>query len=165
MPDLKDRWVVVVDGYSAGNLLAPEFKTRGFRVAHVQSTPEIWKVLAPTFRPDDYEKNFAFDGNLEKLVGELRQLTPLGVVPGTETGTVKVTPLAEYPAKGRATGGVRCHKLRSGEDRLILAWAGTGPARAATVSGGPLALPDPDPRRDATGVPGTAPIASVAGAL
>ena len=86
-------------------------------------------------------------------------------LPGTEPGTVKVTPLDQYPGKGRATGGVRCHKFRSGEDRLILAWAGTGPARAATASGGPLGLPDPDPRRDATGVPATAPMSSVAGAL
>ena len=86
-------------------------------------------------------------------------------LPGTEPGTVKVTPLDQYPGKGRATGGVRCHKFRSGEDRLILAWAGTGPARAATASGGPLGLSDPDPRRDATGVPATAPMSSVAGAL
>ncbi len=86
-------------------------------------------------------------------------------LPGTEPGTIKVTPLPEYPAKGRATGGVRCHKLRSGEDRLILAWAGIGPARAATASGAPVSLPDVDARRDATGAPGTAPIAAVSGAL
>lgn len=86
-------------------------------------------------------------------------------LPGTEPGTVKVTPLAEYPAKGRGTGGVRCHKLRSGEDRLILAWSGHGPARAASASGGALPLPEIDIRRDATGTPATAPIASVAGVL
>jgi DNA gyrase subunit A len=77
-------------------------------------------------------------------------------LPGTDAGTVKVTPLAEYPGKGRATGGVRCHKFRSGEDRLLLAWVGTGPARAATASGVPVALPEIDPRRDATGSPAAA---------
>jgi DNA gyrase subunit A len=86
-------------------------------------------------------------------------------LPGTEPGTIKVTPLLEYPAKGRATGGVRCHKLRSGEDRLILSWTGTGPARASTASGTPVGLPAIDARRDATGTAGTAPIAAVAGAL
>ena len=30
-----------------------------------------------------------------------------GALPGTEPGSLKVTPYAEYPAKGRATGGVR----------------------------------------------------------
>jgi DNA gyrase subunit A len=86
-------------------------------------------------------------------------------LPGTESGTVKVTPLSLYPGKGRGTGGVRCHRFRSGEDRLIAAWAGRGPARAATASGVPIPLPDPDPRRDGTGVPATAPIGGLAGVL
>jgi DNA gyrase subunit A len=86
-------------------------------------------------------------------------------LPGTEAGTVKVTPLALYPGKGRGTGGVRCHRFRSGEDRLIIAWAGRGPARAATASGVPIALPAADPRRDGTGVPAAAPIAGLAGTL
>jgi DNA gyrase subunit A len=86
-------------------------------------------------------------------------------LPGTEVGTVKVTPFAEYPPKGRATGGVRCHKFRSGEDRLLLAWVGNGPARAATASGVPIALPEADPRRDGTGTPAPAPIAGLGGLL
>ena len=86
-------------------------------------------------------------------------------LPGTDAGTVKVTPLAEYPGKGRGTGGVRCHRFRTGEDRLLLAWCGPGPARAATASGSPVDLPAADVRRDGTGVPATAPIAGVAGKL
>ena len=86
-------------------------------------------------------------------------------LPGTEAGTVKVTPLAEYPGKGRGTGGVRCHKFRSGEDRLLVAWVGNGPARAATASGVPIDLPASDLRRDGTGVPAAAPIAGLAGSL
>ena len=46
---------------------------------------------------------------------------------GHRAGAVKVTPFAEYPAKGRATGGVRCHRFLKGEDALVLAWAGAGP--------------------------------------
>ena len=42
-------------------------------------------------------------------------------------GRVKVTPFAEYPAKGRGTGGVRCHRFLKGEDTLVFAWAGPGP--------------------------------------
>ena len=78
---------------------------------------------------------------------------------------VKVTPFAEYPGKGRGTGGVRCHRFRSGEDRLQLAWVGRGPARAATASGAPVALPEPDVRRDGTGVAPAAPIAGLGGVL
>src|SRR5699024_1155263 len=35
-------------------------------------------------------------------------------LPGTDAGTVKVTPFEEYPGKGRATAGVRCHRLLRG---------------------------------------------------
>ena len=37
-------------------------------------------------------------------------------LPGTGPGSAKVTPFAEYPAKGRGTGGVRCHRFLKGED-------------------------------------------------
>ncbi|HEY8044385.1 MAG TPA: DNA topoisomerase (ATP-hydrolyzing), partial [Streptosporangiaceae bacterium] len=72
-------------------------------------------------------------------------------LPGTAAATVKVTPYQEYPAKGRATGGVRCHRFLKGEDTLVLAWAGPGPARAATEAGVPVYLPDADGRRDGSG--------------
>ena len=62
-------------------------------------------------------------------------------LPGTEAGSVKVTPFSEYPAKGRATGGVRCHRFLKGEDELVLAWAGPAPALAAAASGAPVDLP------------------------
>jgi DNA gyrase subunit A len=84
-------------------------------------------------------------------------------LPGTESGSVKLTPFAEYPGKGRATGGVRCHRFLKGEDTLVFAWAGTAPARAAAASGAPIDLPDADGRRDGSGIPGSQPIAACAG--
>ncbi|HEU4567557.1 MAG TPA: DNA topoisomerase IV subunit A, partial [Marmoricola sp.] len=84
-------------------------------------------------------------------------------LPGTETGSVKVTPFSEYPGKGRATGGVRCHRYLKGEDTLIFAWAGPGPARAAASSGAPVDLPPADGRRDGSGVPLSQPIDACAG--
>jgi DNA gyrase subunit A len=84
-------------------------------------------------------------------------------LPGTEPGAVKVTPFAEYPAKGRATGGVRCHRFLKGEDTLVFAWAGTAPARAAAASGSPIELPEATGRRDGSGLPGSQPIAACAG--
>jgi DNA gyrase subunit A len=84
-------------------------------------------------------------------------------LPGTEPGSVKVTPYDEYPAKGRATGGVRCHRFLKGEDELILAWAGPAPARAASGSGVPVDLPEPIGRRDGSGSPGSTPVVAVAG--
>ncbi|MGO2633995.1 MAG: DNA topoisomerase (ATP-hydrolyzing) [Galactobacter sp.] len=74
-------------------------------------------------------------------------------LPGAEGGSVKVTPLAEFPAKGRATGGVRAHRFLKGEDHLRLAWVGYGPGRAATSGGVARALPTEFGRRDGSGVP------------
>jgi len=82
-------------------------------------------------------------------------------LPGTDSGSVKVTPLAEYPGKGRATAGVRCQRFLKGEDVLQLAWAGADPAIAAAASGAPIDLPATDPRRDGSGTPATQPIAAV----
>jgi DNA gyrase subunit A len=84
-------------------------------------------------------------------------------LPGTEPGAVKVTPFSEYPAKGRATGGVRCHRFLKGEDTLVFAWAGDAPARGAASSGAPIDLPEANGRRDGSGIPGAQPIAAAAG--
>jgi DNA gyrase subunit A len=84
-------------------------------------------------------------------------------LPGTEPGSVKVTPFSEYPSKGRGTGGVRCHRFLKGEDTLVFAWAGQAPARAAASSGSPIELPEANGRRDGSGVPGSQPIAACAG--
>jgi DNA gyrase subunit A len=88
----------------------------------------------------------------------------VGALPGTAAGSVKVSPYAEFPAKGRATGGVRCHRFLKGEDALILAWAGPSPALGATEAGGPVDLPGPFGRRDGSGVGLSEPLSSVGGA-
>jgi DNA gyrase subunit A len=87
-----------------------------------------------------------------------------GALPGTRAATVKVTPYAEFPPKGRATSGVRCHRFLKGEDALVLAWAGPGPARGATSAGTPIQLPSPVGRRDGSGERVSDPLASVGGA-
>ncbi|HZB19134.1 MAG TPA: DNA gyrase C-terminal beta-propeller domain-containing protein, partial [Blastococcus sp.] len=81
-------------------------------------------------------------------------------LPGTEAGSVKVTPFSDYPGKGRATGGVRSHRFLRGEDTLVAAWAGPGPARAAAASGAPVDLPEANGRRDGSGTPAAQPIAA-----
>jgi DNA gyrase subunit A len=86
-----------------------------------------------------------------------------GALPGTGAETAKVTPYREYPGKGRATGGVRCHRFLKGEDTLVLAWAGPGPARGATTAGVPVGLPEPEGRRDGSGARIRQPLASLGG--
>ncbi|MGD0704545.1 MAG: DNA topoisomerase IV subunit A [Trebonia sp.] len=74
-----------------------------------------------------------------------------GALPGTGGASVKVTPFAEYPPKGRATGGVRCQRFLKGEDGLILAWVGPTPVIAATESGVMVDLSDMQGKRDGSG--------------
>ncbi|MBD7916706.1 DNA topoisomerase IV subunit A [Cellulomonas sp. Sa3CUA2] len=82
-------------------------------------------------------------------------------LPGTQTGSVKVTPFAAYPGKGRATGGVRSHRFLKGEDALILAHVGPAPARATGSGGQPVDLPPVDERRDGSGAPLAAPVHAI----
>jgi DNA gyrase subunit A len=84
-----------------------------------------------------------------------------GQLPGVAGGSVKVTPYELYPGKGRATGGVRSHRFLKGEDELVLAWVGEGPARAVGSGGQPVELPADDTRRDGSGVPALAPVAAI----
>ena len=74
-----------------------------------------------------------------------------GALPGTGGASVKVTPFAEYPAKGRATGGVRCQRFLKGEDGLIQAWIGPVPVVGATESGIIVDLTAMTGRRDGSG--------------
>ena len=76
-----------------------------------------------------------------------------GALPGTAPGAAKVTALAEYPVKGRATAGVRAHRFLKGEDTLLLGWAGHGPAKASSLAGVARSLPGEHGRRDGSGIP------------
>ncbi|WBU38495.1 DNA gyrase/topoisomerase IV subunit A [Homoserinibacter sp. YIM 151385] len=70
---------------------------------------------------------------------------------GVDPGRAKVSDFAEFPAKGRATGGVRAHALLKGEVGLSLAWAGPGPALAVGSDGSQRALPESGAKRDGSG--------------
>ena len=86
-------------------------------------------------------------------------------LPGAAADSVKVTPMHEFPGKGRATGGVRCHRFLKGEDMLVAAWAGPAPAVGATDTGAPVQLPAPVGRRDGSGVALTGPLAVLGGSV
>jgi DNA gyrase subunit A len=111
--------------------------------------------LSPAARAVWFGSSRVADSVVVTVAGSSRAL------PGTEAGTVKVTPFESYPAKGRATGGVRCQRFLKGEDVLVAAWVGAEPAIAAAASGAPVDLPPVDPRRDGSGVPAAQPIAAI----
>lgn len=80
---------------------------------------------------------------------------------GTDPGSAKVSSFSEFPAKGRATGGVRAQRFLKGEDALHLAWVGPSPALAVGTDGSARQLPDGGAKRDASGQPLEATVAAV----
>jgi DNA gyrase subunit A len=69
----------------------------------------------------------------------------------TDPGSLKISALEEFPAKGRATGGVRSHKFIRNEDQIYFAWAGDKNFLAATSDGKPIELDLELSKRDASG--------------
>jgi DNA gyrase subunit A len=84
-----------------------------------------------------------------------------GSLSGTDAGSIKWTPLGEFPAKGRATGGVRAHKFIRNEDQLYFAWAGPAEAIGLSSDGKQTELPTEPSKRDASGSKATGAIGSI----
>ncbi|WP_306231167.1 DNA gyrase/topoisomerase IV subunit A [Agrococcus beijingensis] len=70
---------------------------------------------------------------------------------GLDEPRVKVSDLAEFPPKGRGTGGVQAHRLLKGEVGLSLAWAGPSPL-AVGADGSQRQLPPGGAARAGSGV-------------
>lgn len=69
----------------------------------------------------------------------------------TVTGqTVKLSPFKAYPAKGRATGGVRSHTMLKSENGLMAAYVGADIV-ATDATGTKVVLPPVNAKRDASG--------------
>ncbi len=99
---------------------------------------------------------------------EARVITVSGAssaLPGTQTGAIKLADFADFPSKGRATGGVRSHRFLKGEDVLLQAWVAHTPLRASGANGRPVTLNAALGRRDGSGEKLDKPIAAIGGPL
>ncbi|MGB5936872.1 MAG: DNA topoisomerase IV subunit A [Ornithinimicrobium sp.] len=131
----------------AASLVRPQGRAGG-GIAGIKLSPRAHVVAFHTVTPDP-----------EAVVVTVSGAS--GALPGTEAGSVKVSPLRDYPTKGRATSGVRCHRFLRGEDALVLGWVGEGPAKAASAGGAPIQLPRTMGRRDGSGESVGAPVSAV----
>ena len=76
---------------------------------------------------------------------------------------MKITPLSEFPAKGRGGSGMRCHKFLSGQNILVAATVGQNPIHAATGTGAAVEVPTKMGKRDGSGSPLSKPVTAVFG--
>jgi DNA gyrase subunit A len=175
----RDSWEVI--GLEDGDEVvgAVELRTGEEDLVFVTSDAQLLHFSAPVVRPQGRAAGGmsgirVSTGHRVVWFGALDPKQVVSVVtvagsstalPGTDAGTVKVTPYDEYPAKGRATAGVRCHRFLRGEDVLTNAWAGPAPVRAAAASGAPIELPGATGKRDGSGTPAAQPIAAIGGPI
>ncbi|SDN31959.1 ATP-grasp domain-containing protein [Allokutzneria albata] len=95
------RNVVLVDPYSTGSALAPAFAERGVSSVAVLTTPEPTASFAGTWHPENFTEVFVLD-DVDKLARRLRELDPLCVLPGTETGVEAAEHLSELVVPGQS---------------------------------------------------------------
>jgi DNA gyrase subunit A len=176
-PSNKDAWEVIRLEEGDEVVGAAELRTGEEELVFISSAAGLLHFSASAVRPQGRNAGGVAgmrltDGARAVFFGALDTSRDAVVVtvsgssdalPGTDAGSLKVTPFGEYPGKGRATGGVRCHRFLRGEGALLLAWAGPAPARAAATSGAPVDLPPAEGRRDGSGTSAPQPIIAVAG--
>ncbi|MDO5676674.1 MAG: DNA topoisomerase (ATP-hydrolyzing) [Propionibacteriaceae bacterium] len=173
---VRDTWEVIALKDGDEVVGAVELLGEGFNLAFITSDAQLLHFPASAVRPQGRTGG----GMAGIKLGGAAQVVWFGVVdpakddvvtisgssdslPGTETGLAKVTPLSEYPTKGRATGGVRAHRFLKGEDALLIAAIGPRPVVAAAASGSPVELPGEHGRRDGSGTPISQPVMMLAG--
>lgn len=158
---------------------AVELESDALDLVFVTSDAQLLRFPAtavrPQGRPAGGMAGIRLDGDAQVVFfGAVDPARPAHVVtvagsatalPGTQVGGGKVSDYAEYPAKGRATGGVRAQRFLKGEDTLLLAWVGPAPAKAISASGKPIPLPDEISRRDGSGLRLTHTIGAIGGSL
>ncbi|SHL36154.1 ATP-grasp domain-containing protein [Streptomyces yunnanensis] len=108
--------VVLVDSYTSGKYLPPEFSALGADLVHVQSTSEFMSSM-PTPDLSPYRAALVHE-DIDKTLAQLEEYAPLCVMAGQEPGVLLADRLAErlgLPTNGTAQSEARRDKYRMGE--------------------------------------------------
>ncbi|MGG0418677.1 ATP-grasp domain-containing protein [Priestia aryabhattai] len=115
---MNEQYVCIVDAFSTGAALAPQFKRHGYKILHVQSSRDTVKDLLETFKPEDFNKLFIFEENLDQLVHQLEEINIAHIIAGTETGVFLADVLSEkigVPGNNPGTSILRRNKYKMHE--------------------------------------------------
>lgn len=175
-PDVlsRDSWEVI--RLDAGDIVvgAAELTTEECELAFITGQGQLLHFAATAVRPQGragggvagiklaQDDSVIWFGAVPRTGSQVVTISGTSTAPAdTQTGSVKITAFEEYPAKGRATAGVRAHRFLRGEDIVLTAWAGAAPVVAAASSGTHVDLPPATGKRDGSGVPVSQPIAGL----
>ncbi|MBN5216149.1 ATP-grasp domain-containing protein [Serratia ureilytica] len=109
--DIKDtkKIVILVDAYSSGNDVAPEFNKKGYGCAHIQSREDIPAKLLNSYRGDDFFISLQYTG--DEILNQLQEYDVIAVIAGCETGIELADHLAELlDLPGNDTGTSRSRR-------------------------------------------------------
>jgi biotin carboxylase len=95
MKTLRNKRVVIVDGYSTGRELVRELSRRGMTCLHVRSTAQIPAPVVNCFDVSAYDKDLGYLGPVAEAATALQILSPDAVVAGSEWGVT----FAEFVAQ------------------------------------------------------------------
>ncbi len=104
--------VAIVDPYSTGTYLRPEFAARGWASVAVLSTPDILTMFGPVPHADRF-LDVITGPDAEQVAAALRRFPVSAVIPGCETGVPLADELAEQmglPGNGIARSASRRDK-------------------------------------------------------
>ncbi|WP_328299892.1 ATP-grasp domain-containing protein [Streptomyces sp. NBC_00435] len=79
--------LAVVDPYGPGALIAPAFREHGWSCVAVTTADQPPGPVAHTWRPQDFDHQVRYTGDVAELGRRLRRLRAVGVVTGLETGS------------------------------------------------------------------------------
>ncbi len=80
------RVIVIVDAISTGMYFAPHLIKRGYQCLHVLTSRDITAVILSHWRSQDFIGDILYDGDLEKLVADVKAYDVALVIAGSEPG-------------------------------------------------------------------------------
>ncbi|GAA1319605.1 DNA topoisomerase (ATP-hydrolyzing) subunit A [Leucobacter albus] len=178
LTDLPARPSFEVISLKAGDSLVAAFEAQDdTEIAAVSSDAQLLRFSAALVRPQGRpaggmagmklgsDARIIFAGAVsagaEARVATVAEGSDENALLAQSVSSAKVSDWADFPAKGRATGGVRAQRFLKGESQLVAAWVGTGEPRALGGDGAARKLPDELGKRDGSGALLEQPIAYI----
>jgi biotin carboxylase len=126
---------VIVDPFSTGADLAPEFRRRGWRAVAVLSSPDLPPLYQDRVQMTDFDDVVVHDGNITVTAAALKAYRPAAVLPGTEIGVEVADAVAEVLGlPGNGTAASRCRRHKGTMARAAAAAGLEVPAHAEVAS-------------------------------